>query len=60
MKSLLARLCGVLLVITVLSCAKRGRPTGGPVDEEAPVILRAYPDNYSTRFNNQVIEIEFD
>lgn len=60
MKSLLARLCSVLLVISVLSCAKRGRPTGGPVDEEAPVILRAYPDNYSTRFNNQVIEIEFD
>lgn len=50
----------LLITITLVQCAKRGRPTGGPVDEQPPVILRAYPDNYTRNFKNQIIEIEFD
>lgn len=52
----------IVLCITILvvRCAKRGNPTGGPIDEEPPVILRAYPDNYSVNFKAQEIEINFD
>ncbi|MEN8815858.1 MAG: Ig-like domain-containing protein [Nonlabens sp.] len=50
----------ILIALTFIQCAKRGRPTGGPLDEQPPVILRAFPDNYSRNFKNQVIEIEFD
>ncbi|PQJ31542.1 hypothetical protein BST92_06210 [Nonlabens arenilitoris] len=52
----------IVLCITILvvRCAKRGNPTGGPIDEEPPVILRAYPDNYSVNFKAQEIEITFD
>ncbi len=52
----------LVLSITILlvQCAKRGNPTGGPIDEEPPVILRAYPDNYSVNFKAQEIEITFD
>jgi uncharacterized protein (DUF2141 family) len=50
----------ILIAFTIVQCAKRGRPTGGPLDEQPPVILRAYPDNYTRNFKNQVIEIEFD
>ncbi|BAO54879.1 hypothetical protein NMS_0870 [Nonlabens marinus S1-08] len=48
----------IALVLT--QCAKRGSPTGGPVDEEPPAILRAFPDNYSVNFKNQKIEVFFD
>jgi uncharacterized protein (DUF2141 family) len=48
------------IAITLVQCAKRGSPTGGPVDEKPPVILRAYPDNYTRNFKNQIIEIQFD
>jgi uncharacterized protein (DUF2141 family) len=48
------------IAITLIQCAKRGSPTGGPVDEKPPVILRAYPDNYTRNFKNQIIEIQFD
>lgn len=50
----------LLIALTLVQCAKRGRPTGGPLDEQPPVILRAFPDNYTRNFNNQIIEIEFD
>ncbi|WP_415181964.1 Ig-like domain-containing protein, partial [Nonlabens sp.] len=48
------------IAITLVQCAKRGSPTGGPIDQKPPVILRAYPDNYTRNFKNQIIEIEFD
>lgn len=51
-----AIIAGFILV----QCAKRGNPTGGPVDEKAPEILREFPDNYSTNFKNQTITIQFD
>lgn len=43
-----------------MQCAKRGSPTGGPIDELPPVILRAYPENYSTNFTASEIVIQFD
>lgn len=59
-KNLLNILTLFTATILLVQCAKRGNPTGGPIDEVAPVILRAYPDNYSVNFKAQKIEITFD
>lgn len=53
-------LIAIAIALALAQCAKRGSPTGGPIDEEPPVILRAFPDNYSVNFKNQEIEITFD
>ncbi len=49
-----------ILLAVLVSCAKRGSPTGGPVDEDPPEILRVYPDNFSINFKATEIEITFD
>ncbi|MCF8352627.1 MAG: Ig-like domain-containing protein [Bacteroidales bacterium] len=41
-------------------CAQQGAPTGGPVDEEPPVVLKTSPQNYSTNFEGGKISITFD
>ncbi len=50
----------LVICITVLSCAKKGRPSGGPKDIQPPVMLKATPENYSTNFTEQEIKIYFD
>ena len=51
-----------ILVLLILfgSCARRGRPTGGPKDEEKPIMVKAKPDFGSTHFNAKEIKIYFD
>jgi len=49
-----------VICITVLSCAKKGRPSGGEKDIEPPVMLKATPENYSTNFTGQEIKIYFN
>jgi uncharacterized protein (DUF2141 family) len=44
----------------VLGCANRGTPSGGDKDEDPPVIKRVNPENFSTQFSGDEIEIEFD
>ncbi|OUS15582.1 hypothetical protein A9Q93_06490, partial [Nonlabens dokdonensis] len=59
-KNLLYITIALCIALSLIQCAKRGSPTGGPVDEEPPVILRIFPDNYTRNFKKQIIEIEFD
>ena len=59
-KSYFLTLFALAIALALTQCAKRGSPTGGPVDEEPPAILRAFPDNYSVNFKNQKIEVVFD
>lgn len=42
------------------SCAQQGNPTGGPRDEDPPVVVESDPPNYSTRFKAKKIRITFD
>lgn len=49
---LVALLCG--------SCAQQGAPTGGPRDEDPPVVVECEPPNYSTLFTAQKVLITFD
>jgi len=62
--ALLQRVFGcifLLLAVTALwQCAKRGTPTGGPKDEQAPVLLRAEPENFTTGFKGGRIRLYFD
>lgn len=50
----------VLLMVLVFSCARRGRPTGGPKDEDKPIMVKAEPDFKSINFKADEIKIYFD
>lgn len=50
----------VLFIFTVLSCARRGRPEGGPKDFDKPIMVKADPDFKSIRFEEDQIKIYFD
>ncbi|WP_460220657.1 Ig-like domain-containing domain [Psychroserpens sp. MEBiC05023] len=59
-KYLLQALVLITIITTVVSCANRGTPSGGPKDVEAPKITRSSPENYTTNFNGKEIRIYFD
>ena len=54
------------ILITILSlaiingCAKRGNPTGGPLDSLPPVLVNANPKLNSTNFDSEEIRLTFD
>jgi uncharacterized protein (DUF2141 family) len=50
----------VLVIFTVFSCARRGRPEGGPKDFDKPIMVKADPDFKSLRFEEDQIKIYFD
>ena len=47
-------------MLSLVECAKRGRPTGGEKDTIPPLIVRSIPENYSTNFTGDEIKIYFD
>ncbi len=49
-----------ILALTIASCAKRGQPSGGVKDTEAPKLLKASPVNYSTHFSGTEIRFNFN
>ena len=44
----------------IVSCANRGTPSGGPKDEEAPLIIKSSPANLTTNFKGKEIKIYFN
>ncbi|MDT7830867.1 Ig-like domain-containing protein [Flavobacteriaceae bacterium S356] len=50
----------VILIGSFLSCAKRGRPTGGPKDEDKPLFVVANPPYESLNFTAKKIKITFN
>jgi len=50
----------VLVLLILSSCARRGRPTGGEKDKDAPIVITAEPTHKSTNFNSKKIRINFD
>jgi uncharacterized protein (DUF2141 family) len=48
--------CAVML----WGCAKQTNPTGGPKDEDPPVLIRSTPENRQTRYRGQTIELVFN
>ena len=61
---MLKRIPGILLVcvllLSLVQCAKKGMPEGGPIDEDPPKFLHASPENYNTNFKREEIRIFFD
>lgn len=50
----------ICVVLFAAACAIRVAPTGGPKDETPPKLVSASPDTFSTNFNSNTIEFEFD
>ena len=49
---------GILLF--TISCARRGRPEGGPKDEDKPIMVKTEPAFKSLHFDTDEIKIYFD
>lgn len=49
-----------LLLLVVVSCAKRGSITGGLKDTIAPVLKASFPKNFTTNFKGNEIKLTFD
>jgi len=50
----------ILIVLIFAGCAKRGRPTGGPEDKDAPIMVTTKPPYKSLNFKSDEIRIYFD
>jgi hypothetical protein len=50
----------IALIVLVSSCARTGRPDGGPKDEDAPLFVTAKPAYESIQFDKKEITLEFD
>ncbi len=50
----------LIILLMLDSCARRGRPTGGEKDLDAPILISATPDHKSINFNTKKIRINFD
>lgn len=53
-------LLATLIGLTIVNCANRGTPQGGPKDETPPEITKSIPENFSTNFKEKEIKIYFD
>ena len=50
----------LFITLVIVGCANRGTPTGGEIDIEPPIVLKANPPNFSTNFMSDEIEIFFN
>ena len=48
------------MIAALVHCARRGTPTGGPKDEEGPVLIKAEPENMTVNFKADKIRLYFD
>ncbi len=53
-------LTGLILLVVLDSCARRGTPTGGEKDSTAPILITAQPDHLTTNFKGKKIRLNFD
>ncbi|UPT67826.1 MAG: Ig-like domain-containing protein [Sphingobacteriales bacterium JAD_PAG50586_3] len=60
MNTFLKYITGLCVLLTAAGCAIRVAPTGGTKDTQPPVMLNVSPDTFSTNFNSETIEFEFD
>ena len=50
----------IFLVLSFSQCAKKGRPDGGPIDEDAPLFVTADPPYETINFDKKEINIYFN
>ena len=51
---------GLIILVMLYSCARRGRPIGGEKDIDAPILISATPDHKSVNFDTKKIRINFN
>ena len=49
-----------LLIAACFQCARRGTPSGGPKDEDPPILLKSEPDSMTINFKAEKIRLYFD
>lgn len=59
MKSLTILYIGIIFA-SALSCARESSPSGGPEDENPPLVLKSNPPNGSVNFRSTSFEVVFD
>ena len=50
----------ILSLAIISGCAKRGNPTGGPIDSLPPVLINANPKLNTTNFDSEEVRLTFD
>lgn len=50
----------IIIAFTFFNCAKKGRPSGGPKDEDAPLLVTTNPPYETVNFDTDEIRIEFN
>lgn len=55
-----AQIFFLMVILLWAGCANVVAPTGGPIDEDPPVVVRSTPSNYSTHYKGQDVRIWFD
>ena len=50
----------ILALLILMGCANRGNPTGGDIDTEPPIVIKSAPENFTTNFEAEEIEIIFN
>ncbi|MBI9054613.1 MAG: Ig-like domain-containing protein [Bacteroidales bacterium] len=50
----------VILISIIAGCARMAAPTGGPKDEQHPLIVEINPASYTTNFDSKLVKITFD
>jgi hypothetical protein len=50
----------ILLLLSLVNCAKRGFPSGGDPDKTPPKMVKAQPEEFSTNFDKKRIRIYFN
>lgn len=50
----------LILTLSISNCARRGNPTGGPKDENAPITIKTIPEFETVNFDKNEIVIYFD
>ena len=53
-------LTALITAMVFFACANVVSPTGGPIDEDPPEVVRSEPPNYSANFTGDEIRIYFD
>lgn len=60
MKSVFKLIFLFIFLVLVQSCAKRGRPEGGPKDADAPLLVTANPPYETLNFDKKEIKLYFN
>ncbi len=57
---LLQLILSIFFIVFINSCASQMPPTGGPADEDPPVLENSIPSNFALNFNESSIELIFN